>query len=373
MAEIKVNDTAKNVQKSVGSIYAQLLQKRKTEREEKEEQRRLEKEAKKAERELNPEEDRPMTKKEKRESKLDAWNEILHGLTGDDLDYISPKKNKKKYRKWIGDETENNAILTAKPQKKKKRNYNKEFEPELNMLKSIVADQNKFTFDLLRRYQNAAGPNTKDGMPLNKTLVELAAVINTSRGNSLGVLREIGNVKKTIAELYMKQKKLDQELGVGGGFDNDLGIMGSNIAASMFNPGGNIIHQENPVSHNIPQQQYPSQPTQPKQISSGPFDPSTWAGDGLDGGATKFESIPHTIVVEWHKAFNQARFKAIDNATGEELVGCPVPTCQVKAIDESTMMAKDDFDQVYKIQVVDSDKEFEKYVKSDFVKSLTNL
>jgi len=355
MDEKKINDTSENVKNSVYSIYSSLLERRRVQREEKEEQRRIDKEEKRVDKQLNPE-DRPMTKKEKRVAELDSWKEVIIGLTGDDLDYISPKKNKKKYKKWLSDDADANVILTAKPEKKKKRNYNKEFEPELNMLKSIVTDQNRFTVDLLKRYQNAAGPNTKDSMPLNKTLVELAAVINNSRSNSLGVLREIGNIKKTIADLYMKQKKLDSELG-GGNFDNDLGLVGSSLASSIFDPRGDNIVSSAPtytsptfgmgVTSPIPS---PSTPEITSVYKN--FDPSSWDGSGLEAGSTRFEAIPHTIVVEWHKESNKARFKAIENSTGNELTECPVPTCVVKSIDEENKVAKDDFDQIYQLEII---------------------
>ena len=221
-----MSDTEKEVKNSISSIYASLLHKREEKRERKAEKKRLEKEEHREEEETS--EETPMSKKERRQAKLDAWKEVIIGLTGDDLDYVAPKKSRKKYKKWIDDEMEN-TITTEKPKKKKKRNYRKEFEPEINMLKNIVAEQNKFTVDLQKRYQHAAGPNTRDSMPLNKTLVELASVINASRSNSLGVLKEIGNLKKTIADLYMKQHKLDLDTK-GEGFDSqDLGLMGSSI------------------------------------------------------------------------------------------------------------------------------------------------
>jgi len=327
---------------SMASIYSDLIKKRQSDKEAKEEQKRLEKEAKKIEKE-GTEEDRPKTKKEKRQAELDAWKEIIIGLTGEDLDYVPQKKNKRKYKKWIGDETDN-VVLTSKPSRKKKKNYNKEFASELNMLKTIVTDQNKFTADLQKRYQNMAGPNTKESMPLNKTHVELAAVINNARNNSLGLLREIGNIKKTIADLYMKQKKLDAELGGGSLADSDLGLMGSSIANSMFNPGGSFA---------------PSMPTDSPIMTAAPpstifpsFDPSDWSGDGLIDDHTRFENIDKSIVVEWHQESDKARFKAIRNDTGEELIGCPVPTCSIKAIDPNNKVAKDDFDQVYKVEII---------------------
>jgi len=329
---------------TISSIYSELVNKRRADKEAKDEQKRLEKEAKRLEKE-GSEEETPKTKKEKRQAELDAWNEIIIGLTGDDLDYIPKKKNKRKYKKWVGDELTENVVLKGKAQKKKKRNYNKEFEPELNMLKAVVADQNKFIADLQKRYQTAAGPNTKDAMPLNKNLIELAAVVNNARGNSLGLLREIGNIKRTIANLYMDQKNFDAKYGGLGSLESqDLGLMGSNIASSMFNPTGNPIYSAPTVDSNVP-----TMPSQEMVFSR--FDPSTWDGGGLVDDSTRFETMDKTIVVEWHKESDIARFKAVD-PSGNEIVGCPVPTCSIKTIDQNNKMAKDEFDQVYQVEVI---------------------
>lgn len=363
MADKKTNTTSDDVKKSVASIYSELLNKRRTERQIKVEQKRLEKESRNQEKEeetkTSESEEQPLSKKEKREVEFDSWKETIIGLTGDDLDYVSPKKNKKKYKKWIDEDTGENVVLASKPSKKKKKNFNKEFEPEVNMLKSIVADQNRFTADLQKRYQTAAGPNTKDAMPLNKTLVELAAVINSSRSNSLGVLREIGNIKKTIADLYMKQHKIDNDGGGEGFGSKDLGLMGSSLAQNMFgnalaNPSSTSI-SSSPVSlGNIPVSTSPSQSSGgQEEMVFKKFDPDSWDGGGISTGNTKYEAIPHTVIVEWHKEQDKARFKAIRNDTGEELVGCPVPTCTIKAIDVNTKVAKDDFDQIYQVEIIE--------------------
>lgn len=358
MADKHTNTTETDVRKSVGSIYSQLLEKRRAEREIKIQQKQAEKEARKAAKEVEDDDERPLSKKEKREAELNSWKEVIIGLTGDDLDYVKPKKNKKKYKKWIDDDSNGNVVLTAKPAKKKKKNFHKEFEPEITMLKAIVADQNRFTTDLQKRYQNAAGPIAKDAMPLNKTLVELASVINASRSNSLGVLKEIGNLKKTVADLYMKQKKLDSDLGGGGDFNStDIGLMGSSIAQNMF---GNAIAtasvgsipDTNPVSLGDRPVTTP-QPSSQGDMIFKKFDPQSWDGGGLNSGNTRFEAIPHTVMVEWHKGEERARFKAVRNDTGEELIGCPVPTCTIKAIDPVTKVAKDDFDQVYPVEIIE--------------------
>ena len=359
MADKKINTTSDDVKTSVSSIYGDLLNRRRNDREVKQEQRRLEIEtkslAKEESKKTETQEDKPLSKKEKREAELNSWKETIIGLTGDDLDYISSNKNKKKYKKWIDEDSGENVIMSAKSSKKKKKNFHKEFEPEITMLKAIVADQNRFTADLQKRYLNAAGPNTKDAMPLNKTLVELAAVVNSSRSNSLGVLKEIGNLKKTIADLYMKQVKLDTD-GNGEGFNNtDLGLMGSSLASTMF--GGTRTApstiSSSPVSLGDAPVQTSSQPAPQGDMVFKNFNPDEWDGGGLNSGNAKYEAIPHTVIVEWHKELDKARFKAIRNDTGEELIGCPVPTCTIKAIDPNTKVAKDDFDQVYQLQIIE--------------------
>jgi hypothetical protein len=372
-------NTEEQIKTSVSSIYSQLISKRKEE----EKIRKQQKEEEKAIREAEKEEEvkEKLSKKEKQKAAMENWQGILVGLTGDDLEYSDKKKSrKKKYKKWIDDDETSINTMKDKPKKVKKKNYNKEFEPELNMLKSIVADQNKFTVELLKRFQNAAGPATKDAAPLNKSLVDLATAINTSRSNSLGMLREIGGLKKTIAELYMKQKKLDSEVSSGTAFvDNtDLGLMGSSIASSMFGDNSGIMSSQiqpsaypgstTPIQNNITinqsQQAAGVIPVDtPINVSATPivnqsqgyesFDPSTWDGGPSVDSSIMFEKVPHTVVVEWHKEENKARFKAVDN-DGQELIGCPVPTADPNKLifNEQDKTVKGQFDEIYKLEIV---------------------
>lgn len=381
--------TENDVRATVSSLYASLLSKRQAKKEMEEEQKRMDadlKEQEKADAEAN---EQKLTKKEKRQKELDAWKEIVIGLTGDDLEYSSKKKNKKKYRKWIDDD-DVNSVMSQKPKKPKKKNYNKEFEPELNMLRTLVAEQNRFTADLQKRFQNAAGPAAKDAVAPNKTLVELASVIASSRSNSLGMLREIGGLKKTIAELYMKQKKLDSELTGGGqSFEGtDLGLLGSSIASSVFDDTGfgtsvNIPTQTQ--SYQAPAQNYPTQGggfneinsatnIQPVQnysqatgfapqaqafkgeqvIPAQMFDPNSWDGPDIHDSYSNYEAVPHTVVVEKDRSNGNMRFVAIKDSDGSEFVGCPVPTSDPSKlkINENDMTVKGEFDEVYKLVYV---------------------
>lgn len=374
MNKSKCNTTNEEVVRtSIASIYSELLSKRKQEKEAKEEKKRLDDELRKKEKHEKKykEDGTKLSKKERREAELDNWKQIIVGLTGDDLEYSDTKKSKKKYRKWINDENES-STLTPKPKKHKKKNYSKEFAPELQMLKTIVSDQNKFTADLQKRFNTMAGPATKDAMPPNKTMVDLASVINAGRSNSLGVLREIGNLKKVIAELYIKQRKEDLTNGNTGFMPTDLALMGSSVASSLFadeplmqptqqyqsNTNVNIqSYTDNnlnntpisaiakPLSENMQQTQHIDD-----------FDPSSWDGpDNLKiNDSVKFETIPHTVVVEMNKDSGNLRFKAIHNETGEELHECPIPTYDPKNlnINEKDLIAKGQFDETYKVQII---------------------
>ncbi len=351
--------TSDDVKASISSIYSDLLKKRTIEYEHKQELKRLKEEEKKQQKEEKKEEkNKNLTKEERRKAEIDRWKEVIIGLTGDDLDYSSDKKNKKKkYKKWIDDDSDQNVIKPVKNKKQKKKNYNKEFEPELNMLKALVAEQNRFSSELLKRYQNAAGPNNKDSMPPNKTLVELIATINASRSNSLGMLREIGNIKKTIADLYMKQKKLDADLqGNGSISDTDLALMGSNIASSIFGDTPSISPQPSQVQQNSPvnQQEQQSQNIFPDIVSS--FDPDSWEGPEFDANtkSVMYENIPHHVVVEWHKDQNKARFKAVRDDNGMELTGAPIPSIDPSKLsfNEKDMRVKGQFDEVYKLEII---------------------
>lgn len=348
---------------SISSVYADLLSKRKLKEEEKAEQKRVKKELEEKEKEEKEDKEGKLTKKEKREKELDNWKQVIVGLTGDDLDYEPKKKSKKKYRKWIDDD---DFVVDPmkKPKKPKKKNYNKEFEPELNMLKLLVREQNQYNADLQKRFQNAMGPATKDGQVPNKAMVDLASAIMSGRANSLGMLREIGNVKKTIAELYMKQKKLDSDLGKGNSnFDNsDVGLLGSSIAASMFgNQAQDGQYQQappqqsdtslfgSPVMSQQPTQSVSAQQQDALANNISDFDPSTWQGVPDASDYSKYENIPHHTVVEKNKETGKVRFKVLRDDTNEELVGCPKPTSDPKdlKINEEQMTVKGQFDEVF--------------------------
>lgn len=360
-----------NMQASIHSIYSQLLNKRQQERDERKarkEEERIEA-AKEEEEKFTKEDGTKMTKKERRETEAENWRDVITNLTGDDLEYKSKKKNKKKYRKWIDDENPN-TIISAKPKKIKKKNYNKEFEADLNMLRTFVSEQNKFNADLWKRWNLLMGPASKDGQVPTKTMIDMAAALNAGRSNSLSMMNSITNIKKSIAELTMKQKKLDSELGGSGIADtSDLALIGSSIGASILGDNSGILPVQNPYQESNKMMQPMSQQLSPSMSQPQPtvlsatttpviqaeaFDPSSWSGMA-NVSSTMYEAIPHSIVVEKNNNTGSMRFKAIRNDNGEELVGCPVPNSDISklAINEKDGIVKGQFDEIYKIQEIE--------------------
>lgn len=364
---------SEDVGASVGALYAQMMQRRKDERKQKIEERKAAKAAEEAEDNESQDESEDgevkLSKKDKRAQSLQKWQDAISELTGDDLEFIKPKKGRKKYSKWIDDELENAGLKVDKPKKKKKKNYNKEFEHELSMLKAIVADQNKFTADLSKRFQTMAGPNTRDAAPLNKTAVELAAAVNTSRSNALAMIKEIGNLKKTIANLTMDELKI-QGKNAGGGDETDMTLLGSSMAMNMFGdngpsvvPGvvpGNIgtspdyspVNLNNPMGlgQSQPMQQRPAVPENPGIYEE--FDPAGWDNASTEVDPhIKYETTPKKTVIELNKETDTYRYKTINTETGEEITDYPNPTFTIKSVDEQNMMARDSFDNIYDLQI----------------------
>jgi len=356
MEKVK-NTTAEDVQASVSSIYSALIGKRKKDKEAKEEEKRLAKEAKEAaKQDKKDDEEEKISKRAKREKELDAWKSVFCELTGDDLEYVGTKKKKgkKKYKKWIDDDLEN-EVRVQKAKKVKKKNYRKEFEPELNMLKTLLAEQNRINADMLKRFQNAAGPATKDAMFPNKTLVELMATINAGKTNSLSMLREIGSLKKAVADLEMKRKKMELDAGGSNNDSMDLGLMGSSLASNMF-MGSTNPYASTPVSNPVDLPvSTPNIPpvTNTFTLPTEEFDPATW--EGIPGASEyNYEDIPHEIYVEQKGDTGEKRFVAVRTDTGEEINIPNLPTVDPNTlpVDEKKGTVKGKFEEVYKLKIV---------------------
>lgn len=120
---------------------------------------------------------------------------------------IKVKANKhKKYDKAFGN---------GKKKKKKDKNgneitdFNKEFETEKALLNNLLIDQNNFVDTLQNQYNQLVGKKSYS-RGITKNLTDLINDITQGRSTSLQIVDKTIALKKTIADLTMKQKK---ELG----------------------------------------------------------------------------------------------------------------------------------------------------------------
>ena len=125
----------------------------------------------------------------------------------------------------------------GKKKKKKKQekdgltDYNKEFEQEANLIKELMVDQSKLTDSLQRKYD--AMENTKSSARgVGKYTTDLIDSINDARQLSLQLIKERASLKKTIADLTMKEKKEFGAANAGDG--DDVGLMSSTMLKKMI-------------------------------------------------------------------------------------------------------------------------------------------
>lgn len=147
---------------------------------------------------------------------------------------LSPKKKKKNTQpqktedEWFNDliETSELKVTTGKrksmfddvfnpdgkKKKKKKKNkneptdYEKKFEPEAALLRSLLIDQNKFVDSLQKEYDFLKS-NKSTSRGINKNITDLISNITNARNLSMQLIDKNTSLKKTIADLTMKERK----------------------------------------------------------------------------------------------------------------------------------------------------------------------
>ena len=127
------------------------------------------------------------------------------------IEVICSKPSKKRIRKGTEDLFESSGIAKKKKKKKKGQNgdmidFKREFEAERALLKNLLIDQNRFTESLQREYDNIIGKKSSN-RGMTKNMTDLIETINQARSLSMQLIDKHVSIKKTAAELNMKQKK----------------------------------------------------------------------------------------------------------------------------------------------------------------------
>lgn len=86
--------------------------------------------------------------------------------------------------------------------KKDENPFKKEFAEELTLLYSLLDEVNKFNKELEKKYKAVEGSKTRG---VSKWSTELINSMLSAKTSKLQILKEISNIKKTIADLKIKQ------------------------------------------------------------------------------------------------------------------------------------------------------------------------
>ena len=84
-------------------------------------------------------------------------------------------------------------------------NYNKRFSKEMKQHHKLIRQQAMYVDQLEKLFRATTGLGTANPRQLTKTDVELASVLSQARGQLLQMINGVGSLKKTIADLYLKQ------------------------------------------------------------------------------------------------------------------------------------------------------------------------
>lgn len=124
-----------------------------------------------------------------------------HGKGSYDEFFLDEKKKKKKKKKKKGELTD----------------YKKEFEPEAALLRNLLIEQNKYVDSLQKEYDYIAS-HKSSSRGINKNMTDLMDNITQARNLSMQLVDKHVNLKKTIADLSMKERK--EKAGTLGEGDN---------------------------------------------------------------------------------------------------------------------------------------------------------
>jgi len=108
--------------------------------------------------------------------------------------------------------------------KKEENPYKKEFAEELTLLYNLLDEMNKFGQDLEKKYKSLESSKVRG---ISKYTNDLIMSIISTKSNKLSVLKEIANIKKTIADLKIKMDAKNKATEGSSSLDQ--------IASSYFN------------------------------------------------------------------------------------------------------------------------------------------
>lgn len=158
---------------------------------------------------------KPSKKKEKKKKKksllsntflVESSKEEINKVVDSDememlLDVDEILKERDKEEKGIDDDIIGREKSSYKKLKKNQNDFKKEFAEELTLLYTLLDESTKFSKNLEKEYNDIRNSKTRG---VSKYSNDLGELVLSSKQSRLATLKEIVNIKKTIADLKMK-------------------------------------------------------------------------------------------------------------------------------------------------------------------------
>lgn len=281
--------------------------------------------------------ERPKKKKKEKSEKIkeemtdEDWENTLMNFK------VVPEKSKKKSPYNVFD-----FVYGGKKKRKKKKkkdgeaqDYSGEFDAENNLYTNLLREQSKFT-DTLQKKFDAMESVKSSARGVGKFTTDLIASINTARALSLQITEKKVNLKKTIAELNMKEK---EKFGKNAGDTADIGMLGSSVLQKMINDNATKpSYGEFEITDANMDDIY-------EELASD-FE-QTEENEEADA-YLKYESSGVEIHVKIDESNGKREFIAIDK-NGDEVFDYPLPQMTELTINHSTGIATDIYSRKYPI------------------------
>ena len=266
----------------------------------------------------------------------DSWSEVLS-------QFKTPKvKTSKNYRNSdLYDFLHGDSGKKKKKKKKEKegpKDYYDDFAPEINLMQNMLEDATRFTESLQKRYY-ALESTKSSARGVGKFTTDLISSINQSRSVSSQLLNNITGLKKSIADLNMKEKKEAASAGMGD--SEDLTNFSSTFLrkliqqdrsdAAMYGDASPISGDEDDIYGNISEMLADSQ-----------------RSEEVDR-YLQYENRNVELVAYVDPDTDAFEIKAIAGDTGEELTDYPIPEVTHMDINRSTEVATDEYHTKYRI------------------------
>ncbi len=283
-------------------------------------------------------------KKEKKKKNDDSYDMEEQGNYDSSwLETLSAFKVEPIKRKKSRSDIFESYMGNGKKKKKKKKNkddltdFNKEFEKEQLLIKNLLQDQNKFTNDLQRKY-DLMEVSKSSARGIGKFTTDLIDSINQARSLSMQLIDKQVNIKKTIADLSMKEKK---ELGKGALDGEDMGLYSSRFLKEMLSEkaainsmGGSTVIDD----------------VDPDDLFND-IDNMLGESDAEADKYLEYENRNVTIYACINKATDEKYFQAYDE-DGNYIDDYPLPMMTKLNINYSTNVATDVYSKKYPIKWV---------------------